>query len=214
MKPPLPFVVLALALHVGILAVSMTGSARPSNHSSAPAKRDSTKLVSARQLATVPAKSTRPFDVPVTAARTKVALAASTNASELLAPTPPVPVAEGDQLPEATTINSARLDDYLPRSMLTLAPAPAEPVLIPFPPDGPQGRHVFILALYVDEAGLVRQVRIEDGAQPSELAEVARNAFLATRFAPGQLDDQFVKSRIRVEVVFENRPLDVELAQY
>jgi len=216
MKPPLPFVVLALALHVGLAAGLLAGPTGPGAHASAPVKREPASAVTVRQLANLPMNSAQATAVPAKYTRTTAATSATSDAPTQHATSPQVqsPVVARDAAPGEAPPRSAGLDDYLPRSMLTLAPTPAESVLIPFPPDVPQGRHVFILALYIDEAGLVREVRIEDGAQSSVLADAARNAFLAARFTPGQLDDRVVKSRIRVEVVFENRPLDVELAQY
>lgn len=106
------------------------------------------------------------------------------------------------------------LDTYLPRPQLTLAPSPREAILLDYPADGPlAGRFAATLTLYIDEQGWVRRVDVDrDEALPEVLRQAARAAFGRQRFAPGQVDGQAVRSRIRIEVVYESQLLPPVLA--
>ena len=98
-------------------------------------------------------------------------------------------------------------DVYLPRRQLDQGPAPLSPVLLLWPADGPPaGHYEEVLSVFIDEAGVVQRVRLEGSSLPAALENVARQAFLATRFTPGQADGQPAKSWIRVEVTFERDP--------
>lgn len=100
------------------------------------------------------------------------------------------------------------MDGYLPRPLLSAPPLPNAPVVIPTPPGSELvGRRVGVLALYIDDLGRVRRVEAEQPMLPPALERAAREAFLATRFTPGQVDGRAAKSRIRVEVVFDDPPL-------
>lgn len=104
------------------------------------------------------------------------------------------------------------LDSYLPRPMLTVPPRPLGGAVLEFPPDGPaSGRFTGVIALYIDEHGIVRHVRPEDDALPPALLRAAQEAFTNLRFEPGRRDEHVVRSRIRVEVLFESRPLAASL---
>ena len=102
----------------------------------------------------------------------------------------------------------AGLEDYVARSLLTLAPNALAPVMVQ-PPPGDFGatRLVGILSLYIDDEGAVRHVEGNEPLLPALLEQAAREAFMATRFAPGEVDGRPVKTRIQVEVVFDNTPL-------
>lgn len=96
-------------------------------------------------------------------------------------------------------------DAYLVRSLLAIAPAPLAPALIEFPPlAGAAERYRGELTLFIDEHGVVVRVRAEGEPLPAVLEDAARQAFMNVRFRPGELAEQgAVKSRIRIEVVFE-----------
>ncbi|MFZ2651482.1 MAG: hypothetical protein WA210_15390 [Burkholderiaceae bacterium] len=95
-------------------------------------------------------------------------------------------------------------DDFFARSALDAGPYPTQPVLIDYPSvEIGSGRHVGELALFVDENGTVVRIRAEGSALPATMEEAARSAFMGATFVPGQVDGLPVRSRIRVEVVFE-----------
>lgn len=99
-------------------------------------------------------------------------------------------------------------DDYIPRPQLSAPPRPAAAVVIPFPKDiTHRARYTAILALFIDETGVVRRVRVDTPALPGPLEDAARETFLQAHFSPGEINGQHVKSLIRVEVVFDNTPL-------
>jgi outer membrane biosynthesis protein TonB len=106
--------------------------------------------------------------------------------------------------------------EYVPRALLSTVPQPTKPLAIPYPREGPaEGQYTTVLALFIDESGAVRRVRLDGPMLPPALDAAARNAFLNARWQPGQVDGRLVKSLIRVEVVFESgramqtsRPLD------
>lgn len=97
-------------------------------------------------------------------------------------------------------------DLYFPRSQLAVAPAAIDPVVIDYPRfDGDAGRYVAELSLFIDETGRVARVRVDSGSLPPALEEAARRAFTQARFRPGEAAEHgAVKSRIRIEVVFES----------
>jgi hypothetical protein len=104
--------------------------------------------------------------------------------------------------------NPTGFDDYIPRPLLSVGPAATVPVLI----DTPIGnfgvaRQMGILSLFIDEEGAVQHVAGSEPLLPALLEQAAREAFMAARFTPGEVDGRPVKSRIRVEVVFDNTPL-------
>lgn len=103
---------------------------------------------------------------------------------------------------------------YLPRPLLTLPPLPrvVDPVLLEWPGaesaldvelDPATTRYVGVLALYIDEVGLVRFARPQGGELPEALAKAAVRAFVGVHFFPGELNGEPVKSRIFVEVSFD-----------
>lgn len=107
--------------------------------------------------------------------------------------------------PEPPTADNG--DTYLPRPMLTTAPQPSAPVLMPFPEQVTEpGRYATILALFIDESGVVRRVRVDGPALPKSMEDAAKTTFLQTHFRPGEVQGQQVKSLIRIEVVFDNTP--------
>ncbi|MFZ4551996.1 MAG: energy transducer TonB [Aquabacterium sp.] len=113
------------------------------------------------------------------------------------APPPLVPPTHG----EADT-------SFIPRPLLTVPPAPQSTIVMP-PVVDPAfvGKHVGILALYIDETGRVHHIRALEPRLPPELEKTAMAAFQGMHYTPGQKNGTIVKSRIKVEVVFENAPV-------
>jgi len=95
-------------------------------------------------------------------------------------------------------------DSYLPRSQLSTPPA-AKTTIVLEPPLGEMasGRLVGILSLFIDEQGRVQRVDAEEPTLPPTFEQVAREAFMAAEFSPGEVDGRAVRSRQRVEVVFD-----------
>jgi hypothetical protein len=97
-------------------------------------------------------------------------------------------------------------DDYVPRPLLTVPPVARTPITFAAP-EGEMfhGRHVGVLSLFIDEHGQMRRIEADDAASlPDALAQAAREAFMAAQFAPGEIDGRAVRSRARVEVVFDD----------
>lgn len=92
---------------------------------------------------------------------------------------------------------------FLPRSALSVVPSALAPVLLTTPPGVPEGRYAAELTLYIDEAGQVQRVRVDSAGLLPELEAQARQAFMTTRFKPGEVNGQPVRARLRVAVEFE-----------
>jgi len=115
-------------------------------------------------------------------------------------PAPRTEVAPSDAAPAPRPA----ADHFYTRGELTRAPAPTAEILLPYPPDVPTQRNWrTVLAVFIDETGRVTRVRIEGPAMPGPFETIAREAFLAAHFTPGELHGQPVPSVIRVEVNFD-----------
>lgn len=121
----------------------------------------------------------------------------------------PQPALDAEAPMLAEPKGAAIQDDYVPRPLLTIAPVAQTPVVIAAPDGEDDGeRHVGILALFIDETGQVQWIEANEPLLPAPLERAAREAFMAARFSPGEVDSRAVKSRVRVEVVFDSTPLD------
>jgi len=123
------------------------------------------------------------------------------------APAPAVPLPPAESLLGLTLPGIASEDDlYFARSQLAVVPAPIDAVSIDYPVfAGDAGRYTAELSLFIDETGRVARVRVDTAGLPPALEDAARRAFTRARFRPGEAAGQgVVKSRIRVEVTFEN----------
>ena len=114
-----------------------------------------------------------------------------------------------DNTEQLTPSQSAQVkDEYLPRSQLSQPPKAVSMIDMPFPPGVPTpGRYKAVLALYIDEHGVVRRVKVDGEALPAAYEEAARVSFQTANFQPGELHGNPVKSLIHVEVVFDNSAL-------
>lgn len=99
-------------------------------------------------------------------------------------------------------------DDYVPRPLLTVPPVAITPVIFAAP-EGEmyRGRHVGVLSLFIDEHGQVQHIVIDEASLPEVFEQATREAFMAAQFAPGEIDGTAVKSRVRVEVIFDDTPI-------
>lgn len=131
--------------------------------------------------------------------------------TDTIEPTAPIveeqPVANAEG--ESPAVITDQGDNYLPRPLLSTPPRSSTPVIVPFPEQIKEpGRYTTILALFIDENGVVRRVRIDGPSLPKPLEDAARDSFLQAHFRPGEVQGQQVKSLIRVEVVFDNTPIE------
>ena len=99
-------------------------------------------------------------------------------------------------------------NDYVPRPLLTVPPVARTPVIFAAP-EGEmfRGRHVGVLSLFIDEHGQVQRIEADPASLPEAFEQAAREAFMTAQFAPGEIDGAAVKSRVRVEVVFDDTPI-------
>ena len=94
---------------------------------------------------------------------------------------------------------------YLPRSALSLGPAPQDAIDLPYPDLAPWGRFRAVLTLFIDEQGVVQRVRFDEAGDtglPPVLEDSARQTFLRSPFTPGQVAGRPVRSQLRIEVEF------------
>ena len=95
-------------------------------------------------------------------------------------------------------------EDFFPRSSLDVGPQPTLPVVIDYPQfAATRGSYVSELSLFIDETGKVIRVRIDGNPLPPAMEDSVRSAFMGTAFSPGIVDGLPVRSKIRIEVVFE-----------
>lgn len=171
------------------------------------------------------AETRRPSAVTVVATRPPVRAAPATFLPESPPAEPPAPAMQVTPPPESQTEVAASVsqgasaaasaetasrtgDEYVPRRYLTIVPKATSDITVFYPETSDSvGKRTAILALFIDETGVVQRVRIEGPPLPSDMEEAARNAFLSARFTPGEQEGRIVKSLIRVEVTFESTPL-------
>ncbi|QFZ82659.1 hypothetical protein GFK26_07750 [Variovorax paradoxus] len=112
--------------------------------------------------------------------------------------------------PPASVTSEVEVDNYVPRSQLSTPPI-AKTSIVLEPPLGELAadRLVGILLLFIDEQGRVQRVDAEVPTLPSTFEQAVRESFMAAEFSPGEVDGRAVKSRLRVEVVFDNTSLSM-----
>lgn len=153
--------------------------------------------------APVPLRSTTEADTP---GITPVPLSQAPQGElPAVAPPPKPEAASAAASPASATLPSESL--YIPRPLLSVAPVAQQSVLLDWPADAPPaGRYSAVLALFIDEQGVVQRVQVDQGELPQALRQHAVQTFAGIRFSPGQVDGRVVKSRIRIEVSFEAAP--------
>lgn len=130
---------------------------------------------------------------------------------------PAQPPLDLEQLPPTGTGPVAQAGDpdadYLPSRLLTRGPAPQQSIDLFYPELAPSGHFRAVLTLFIDDQGVVRRVRIDeagDSGLPAALEETARQTFLRSPFAPGELDGRPMRSQLRIEVEFATEPRDAD----
>lgn len=206
-----PVVGLVVALHALLLALPRQPAVASSPAPSAPASVQVRLLEVPGKPVVPPAAVATLGGVPawVDAPLVPAPAQKETRVEATRAPLPdvvPVPVPADTWLGLALPGVATDDDLYFPRSQLTVAPAAIDPVVIDYPRfDGDAGRYVAELSLFIDETGRVARVRVDNGSLPPALEDAARRAFTQARFRPGEAAEHgTVKSRIRIEVVFES----------
>lgn len=93
--------------------------------------------------------------------------------------------------------------EYLPRPQLSIAPKVIGSLQFVYPDfAGDKGYYRFIVSLFIDEEGAVRRVRIESADVPLPIEYVVRQSLLNSRFSPGEVNGEHVRSHIRMELSF------------
>ena len=104
----------------------------------------------------------------------------------------------------------AQHDEFVPRPLLSVPPTARTPIIFSSQPDETDiARYRGVLSLFIDEEGRVQYIAADGPLLPPALEQAAREAFMQAQFWPGQVDGHAVKSRQRVEVMFDNTPLSV-----
>ncbi|MEP6657960.1 MAG: energy transducer TonB [Betaproteobacteria bacterium] len=110
-------------------------------------------------------------------------------------------------VPAPIAISEFNEDEYLPASHLSVRPRAVERISVPYPPDVDRtGVSSAKLTLFIDEEGTVVKLKVDDSDLPPQFQETANHAFARARFNPGRIDDRAVKSRMRIEVMFDSGP--------
>jgi len=87
-----------------------------------------------------------------------------------------------------------------------MRPTPIKGIFVPYPDAARRnGRMSARLVLLIDEDGTVVKVTSNDPQLPAIFAESAISAFAHARFHPGRIADTAVKTRLVVDVEFEER---------
>jgi hypothetical protein len=98
--------------------------------------------------------------------------------------------------------------EYLPRSALSVPPRTQAPVQIDYPYfDGEADHYTGEFDLFINDTGGVVRVTVATPDLPGILGNAVREAFLPSRFSPGEVDGRPVRSRVRIEVTFDSRRL-------
>ena len=127
--------------------------------------------------------------------------------SDLLA-SPPTVVSTDQPDSSAAAGPASEATEYTEPDALTARASPIDDISIPAPEvAGRHGSFKAKLVLYVDEGGTVMRIDIEESNLPADLEAAARAAFATARFRPGMIEQQAVKSKLRIEVGFETEPL-------
>jgi hypothetical protein len=136
-----------------------------------------------------------PLPVAATAGRAMTPAAPRRVATASAPPRELQAVAERSTLPQDA--------DYVPRPQLSVAPQPVGVLQFDYPDfAGDAGHYRFVVSLFIDEHGDVREVRFDDAGVPAPIQYTVRNEFFSARFSPGEVDGRPVRSHIRTELRF------------
>lgn len=201
-------------VHAALVARQWDGPAMPTarGHATSAVSTTRVRMVTARTDAPSPADDSAVQLGPVQLDTTQPLQFAAWGLGSLLGATPeaaaPSVATPEPQPPAQAEAAAARDPDeevYVPRSRLSVPPVAREQIRVDFPASFQErGDYTVVLSLFIDEAGVVRRVRVDSVGVPVELQDAASLAFLHARYSPGQVDGQPVKSLIRIAVGFED----------
>lgn len=205
-------VLIVVALHVSLLTVPAR-SAAPRTEAATSLRAVHVRTLQATALARAPESpvSMRAAHLPRQDGGAVNTIARSTASPAVERDAAPTVVDDAGKSPPLPDLglyawSADPVDDYYPRTELTVGPAPMGTVQIEYPAfDGERDFYSSELLLMIDETGVVSRVLLVGAPLPAPLEEAARSAFLQAPFMPGERNGQAVKSRIRVEVVFDSR---------
>lgn len=215
----------SLLLHAALLAAALARGGEPATSGAAATARTAGEL-SVRLAAAPTAPTPAPATTPARSER-----AARDRPPSMPEPTPdaapdplPDPVPQplpppGAGQPQAAvepmpSPGATEPDDdstYLAPDQLDRRAQAVAAIDLPYPDLAPPGHFRAALTLFIEHDGRVSRVRLEPdphapggGALPPVLEDSARQAFLASLFAPGELGGRAVRSRLRIEVEFRD----------
>lgn len=98
-------------------------------------------------------------------------------------------------------------EEYHPRARLSSPPVPLQQITVQWPGGRELPERVAVVfILHIDELGVVREVIPEAQKSLPDVDEAVKKAFLGAKYSPGRIGGRPVRSRIRIEVVFESAP--------
>lgn len=127
-----------------------------------------------------------------------------TTASSASGSTRPAPTVTDEELP-GIPLEIPQQDRYLHRQELNLAPRLLAPIVVPYPEQVQKfGKFHAILSLYLNEIGNVDRVEVDSSDLSLEQLKETIQTFRRAHFSPGEKDGTPVKSRLRIEVLFDS----------
>lgn len=170
-------------------------------------QQEATPVVMVRAVATPAAAATAAaLPPPATAAvPPRTAAADEANVAAKATGALPPPIVASKPLSAEPPRRAAAEAPYVPRGELTVPPRIVTEVQVPFPADieGIVDLRVQ-LALFIDEEGRVRRIRIDTPDVHPAFQREIREAFFGARFSPGEIDGAAVRSRLHLVVEFHS----------
>ncbi len=211
-EPLLLSAAFAVGLHAALFSVPVRTQSPPDASANPPPVRSvSVRTVPARMDAISPNAGHDPWAIPATnpptAANSRQSMASARPFQQNLPEPPRAGPVHASPTGSAFAFRITGVlgdEDFFSRESLDVGPQPTSAVLIDYPQlASVTGTHVSELSLFIDDAGKVVKIRVDGNSLPAAMEAAARSAFMGTVFSPGFIDGLPVRSRIRVEVRFE-----------
>ena len=127
----------------------------------------------------------------------------------------PADVLQSSAKPAASTATASRSSrtfneaQYAKASELSVRPSPIGEINVPSPDKAvANGIVTTKVTLFIDEKGAVAKIAFDDPTLAQPFRDSVQSAFAKARFKPGRKGDRAVKARMRIEVMFEPRPVN------